>query len=227
MNPFLPTRACDMADRRDSRRWASKASEGCGKAVRWSAAAGAGSAAANTLVRAGVGTRPHRRSRRRRTEQPPSPGALRRGRRPPGLPKAVAAARETAAAPTPTVAVEPVVADVDHANIEQLCEGVRRDRRRDGQFRDPVSAERRGRLARPALDLRRLRGRRGADDDHRAGARRPACGACLPDCPPPGSTPTCDTAGILGPIVGLIAAIEAIEAMKILSGHARRRVAAA
>jgi len=38
-------------------------------------------------------------------------------------------------------------------------------------------------------------------------------------CPQPGSTPTCDTAGILGPIVGVIASIEAAEAIKILSGN--------
>ena len=48
-----------------------------------------------------------------------------------------------------------------------------------------------------------------------------ACLACLmPEPPPPGTTPTCDTAGILGPIVGVIASIEAGEALKILSGHA-------
>jgi len=46
------------------------------------------------------------------------------------------------------------------------------------------------------------------------------CLACLvPVAPPPGTTPTCDTAGILGPIVGVIASIEANEALKILSGH--------
>ena len=46
------------------------------------------------------------------------------------------------------------------------------------------------------------------------------CLRCLmQDCPPPGTMPTCDTAGILGPIVGVIASIEAIEAIKILSGH--------
>ena len=50
--------------------------------------------------------------------------------------------------------------------------------------------------------------------------RTPCLRCLMPDCPPPGSTPTCDTAGILGPIVGVIAAIEAIEAIKILSGHA-------
>jgi len=48
-----------------------------------------------------------------------------------------------------------------------------------------------------------------------------ACLACLlPEPPPPGSTPTCDTAGILGPVVGLIGSLEACEALKILSGHA-------
>ena len=32
-----------------------------------------------------------------------------------------------------------------------------------------------------------------------------ACLACLlPEPPPPGTTPTCDTAGILGPVVGVI-----------------------
>jgi adenylyltransferase/sulfurtransferase len=37
--------------------------------------------------------------------------------------------------------------------------------------------------------------------------------------PPPGSSPTCDTSGIIGPIVHAVAAIEAAEALKILTGH--------
>jgi molybdopterin-synthase adenylyltransferase len=46
------------------------------------------------------------------------------------------------------------------------------------------------------------------------------CLACfMADAPPPGTTPTCDTAGILGPVVGVIASLEAGEALKILSGH--------
>lgn len=46
------------------------------------------------------------------------------------------------------------------------------------------------------------------------------CLRCLMhDMPPPGTTPTCDTAGILGPIVNVIASMQACEAMKILSGH--------
>ena len=47
-----------------------------------------------------------------------------------------------------------------------------------------------------------------------------ACLRCLMgDVPPPGTTPTCDTAGVLGPIVSVIASTQAMEAMKILSGN--------
>ena len=47
------------------------------------------------------------------------------------------------------------------------------------------------------------------------------CLRCLMgDVPPPGTTPTCDTAGVLGPIVNVIASTQAMEAIKILSGNA-------
>ena len=47
-----------------------------------------------------------------------------------------------------------------------------------------------------------------------------ACLRCLMgDVPPPGSTPTCDTAGVLGPIVNVVASTQAMEAIKILSGN--------
>lgn len=39
------------------------------------------------------------------------------------------------------------------------------------------------------------------------------------DPPPPGASETCDTAGILGPVVDLVASWQCIEAMKILSGR--------
>ena len=46
------------------------------------------------------------------------------------------------------------------------------------------------------------------------------CLRCLlPECPPPGSTPTCDTAGVLAPIVGVVASIQAMEGIKLLSGN--------
>ena len=37
--------------------------------------------------------------------------------------------------------------------------------------------------------------------------------------PAPGSTPTCDTAGVIGPAVALITAVAAGEAMKLLVGR--------
>lgn len=45
------------------------------------------------------------------------------------------------------------------------------------------------------------------------------CLRCLfPEAPAPGTTETCDTAGVIGPIVHVIAAYQAAEALKILSG---------
>jgi molybdopterin/thiamine biosynthesis adenylyltransferase len=47
-----------------------------------------------------------------------------------------------------------------------------------------------------------------------------ACLRCLfPDMPPPGSVPTCETAGILGPVVQVIAALAATEGIKLLTGQ--------
>ena len=46
------------------------------------------------------------------------------------------------------------------------------------------------------------------------------CLRCLMgDVPPPGTTPTCDTVGVLGPIVNVIASMQAMECLKILSGN--------
>ena len=48
------------------------------------------------------------------------------------------------------------------------------------------------------------------------------CLRCLfPDMPPPGSVPTCETAGILGPVVQIIASIAATEGIKLLTGQGK------
>jgi adenylyltransferase/sulfurtransferase len=51
---------------------------------------------------------------------------------------------------------------------------------------------------------------------------RPGTTACLrcvfPEAPPPGTAPTCDTAGVIGPAVQMVASIEAAEALKFLVG---------
>jgi len=58
----------------------------------------------------------------------------------------------------------------------------------------------------------------------RAAADEAAAGPCLrclfESAPPPGTTPTCDTAGVLGPAVSVIASIQAAEAIKVLLGRA-------
>ena len=47
-----------------------------------------------------------------------------------------------------------------------------------------------------------------------------ACFRCfVPDPPDPGSVPTCDTAGVIGPAVGVVASLQAAEALKILVGR--------
>ncbi len=47
-----------------------------------------------------------------------------------------------------------------------------------------------------------------------------ACLRCLMEsAPPPGTAATCDTAGIIAPIVSLIASVQAAEALKLLAGR--------
>lgn len=47
-----------------------------------------------------------------------------------------------------------------------------------------------------------------------------ACLRCLiEDVPEPGATETCDTAGVIGPAINVIASLEAVDALKILSGQ--------
>jgi adenylyltransferase/sulfurtransferase len=46
-----------------------------------------------------------------------------------------------------------------------------------------------------------------------------ACLRCIYPEPPSGAQPTCETAGVLGPVTTMIAAFQALEAMKILAGR--------
>lgn len=47
-----------------------------------------------------------------------------------------------------------------------------------------------------------------------------ACLRCLsPDIPPPGTAATCDTAGVVGPLVSAIASVSATEAIKLIVGQ--------
>lgn len=54
-----------------------------------------------------------------------------------------------------------------------------------------------------------------------------ACFRCVYPNPPGGVQPTCETAGVLGPVTSLIGSVQAMEALKILSGRSfavRRKI---
>ncbi len=133
------------------------------------------------------------------------------------LPKAIAAAEKLRRINS-EVEIEPVVADVDHRNIEELCGGIdvivdgtdnfeTRFLVNDAAVKQGLPWVYGGCLGAEGQTMTILPG------------ETPCLRCLMQECPPPGTTPTCDTAGILGPVVGVIASIEAIEAIKILSGN--------
>lgn len=52
-----------------------------------------------------------------------------------------------------------------------------------------------------------------------AGAATPCLRCIFEQAPPPGMNPTCDTAGVLGPVVSIVANYQCVEAIKILTGN--------
>ncbi len=133
-----------------------------------------------------------------------------------GLPKAVAAARHLLAINS-AATIEPVVADLTAATATDLLGGV--DAIVDGTdnfearylvnehaCRHGVPWVYGGAIGAEGRVLTIVPG-------------RTACLRCLvPDPPAPGSLPTCDTAGILGPAALVVGAVEAAEAIKLLAG---------
>jgi molybdopterin/thiamine biosynthesis adenylyltransferase len=134
-----------------------------------------------------------------------------------GLPKAIAAANKLRAINS-QITIEPVVSDVDHSNILSLVEEMDvvvdgTDNFETRMLLNDVALKRRvpwiygGCLGAEGQTMTILPG------------ETPCLRCLMNDTPPPGTTPTCDTAGILAPIVNVIASLEANEAIKILSGH--------
>jgi adenylyltransferase/sulfurtransferase len=134
-----------------------------------------------------------------------------------GLPKAVAAQRKLQRINS-EIEIEAIVADVDHANIGKLLEGV--DLVLDGTDNFETRF-----LINDASHRYRIPwvygGCIGAEGQTMTivPGESPCLRCLMQDMPPPGTTPTCDTAGILSPIINVIASIEACEAIKILSGN--------
>lgn len=133
------------------------------------------------------------------------------------LPKAIAAQKKLARINS-TVAVKALVADVNHTNIAQLAAG--QDLLLDGTDNfetrfliNDVSAK----LGIPWIYGACI------SATGLAMVIRPGITPCLrcvfETIPPPGMTPTCDTAGILAPAVNLVASWQALEAIKLLTGN--------
>ncbi len=132
------------------------------------------------------------------------------------LPKAEAAARKIRAINS-TVRVEPVVTDIDHTNIIDLVGDA--DLILDGTD----NFETRYLINDAAVKLDKpwiyggVIGSEGQTMTIVPG-KTPCLRCLIETAPPPGMTPTCETAGVLGPAVAVIASFEAIEAIKLLSG---------
>ncbi len=134
-----------------------------------------------------------------------------------GIPKAVAAEAKLRRINS-QIQIEAIVADVDHTNIAELLRDV------DVLVDGTDNFETRFLLNDAAVKLGvpwvygGCIGAEGQTMTILPGET--ACLRCLlQDAPPPGTTPTCDSAGILAPIINVIASFQACEAIKILSGH--------
>lgn len=133
------------------------------------------------------------------------------------LPKSVAAAEKLRRINS-TIEIEPIVADVDHLNIRALCDGV------DVIVDGTDNFETRFLLNDAALELNLpwvYGGCIGAGGQTMTilPGETPCLRCLMPEPPPPGAAETCDTAGIVAPIINVIASIQAMEALKILSGR--------
>ena len=177
-----------------------------------------GAAAANLLVRAGVGciriidrdfVEPSNLQRQTLFDESDALNAL---------PKAVAAERKLRSINS-AVAVEGVVADLTPRNAEALLEGV--DLLLDGTDNfetrfliNDIAVK----SSRPWIYAAAVASY-GLTMTIRPGAT--ACLACLLETgtAAQGLEETCDTIGVLGPIVNLIASLEVAEALKLLSGR--------
>ena len=118
------------------------------------------------------------------------------------------------------IAIEPVVTDIDHTNILDLVGDA--DLILDGTD----NFETRYLINDAAVKLGKpwiFGGVIGSEGQTMTiiPGETPCIRCLIETSPPPGMTPTCETAGVLGPAVAVIASFEAVEAIKILSGALR------
>ena len=133
------------------------------------------------------------------------------------LPKAVAAARRLSRVNS-DVGIEPVVADVNFENIEELITGA--DLVMDGTDNFETRYLINDACVKTATPwvYGAAVGAYGLTMTVIPG-ETPCLRCVLEAMPEPGSGPTCDTAGVILPIVAVIASLQCAEAMKLLSGQ--------
>jgi adenylyltransferase/sulfurtransferase len=133
------------------------------------------------------------------------------------LPKAIAAANHIRQVNS-EISVEPEIADVNHSNIERLIESC--DVVIDGTDNFTTRY-----LINDACVKHNLNWIYGAAVGSYGVTMtiRPNVTPCLrcvfPETPPAASAPTCDTAGVIMPIINIVAAVQVSEALKLLTGH--------
>jgi adenylyltransferase/sulfurtransferase len=131
-----------------------------------------------------------------------------------GLPKAIAAGNRLAKINT-SVAIEPRIVDVDALNIESLA--AERDLILDGT--DNVSTRYLINDVSVKVGIPWIYGGC-VGTEGRVMTIRPKAGPCLrclfPEPPDPRELPTCDTAGVLGPVASVVGSLQALAAIKLL-----------
>ncbi|MFN4259723.1 MAG: ThiF family adenylyltransferase [Gemmataceae bacterium] len=136
------------------------------------------------------------------------------------LPKAEAAARKLAAINS-SVHVEPVVTDIDRTNILELVKDA--DLILDGTDNFEI----RYLINDAAVKLGKPWVYGGSVGSHGQTmtilpGQTPCLRCVFEAAPAPGEAGTCETAGVLGPVVSIIASYQAAEALKILTGQTDR-----
>ncbi len=136
------------------------------------------------------------------------------------VPKAEAAARKLAAINS-AIHVEPVVTDIDRTNIEELC------RDADVILDGTDNFEIRYLINDVAVKLDKPWVYGGSIGSHGQTmtilpGETPCLRCVFEAAPAPGEAGTCETAGVLSPIVNIIASFQVTEAFKILTGQRDR-----
>jgi adenylyltransferase/sulfurtransferase len=134
-----------------------------------------------------------------------------------GVPKAIAAANRLARINS-SITSDPKIVDVDATNIESLA--TERDLIIDGT--DNVATRYLVNDVSVKVGVAWIYGAC-IGTEGRVMTVRPSVGPCLrcifPEPPVPGELPTCDTAGVLGPVATVVGSLQAIAAIKLLIGE--------